>query len=716
MKFCINCMAKIRDTKDICPFCGQMQNEGVKSSFHLSPGITLNGGRYLVGKAIRWDSFSVTYIGRDLLDKKVVDIQEYVPETIVRRQVDNPAMKCISREVLGEYEKGLKNYVESANLMKEQAALLVNVATVYDCFYENGTGYIVGEHLNGQTIQELLDAGHIFPWDSAKQIIDAVLDGVIALNQVGVFHQDIYPGCILITAEGGIKVTSPGGYRYHLIGSKIQRSEVVRSGYSAQEQFQDRGKIGAYTDVYGVGALMYHMVTGRRPQPAAERIHEDKLQIPKEMQNQIPQNIQNALMNSLQLLPQNRTQTPQKFQKELSEKKVERIVVKAPQNADVRAAKKKTKWIALAAAAAVCVLGGVAAFTILGGRPAKDADGNYLVPNLVGISEEKAASKAKKSGMQIEVIDVLPSEVDSGEVIGQSPEAGEKPGKSEDGKKNVVQVTISGGDAEVTLPYLVGKSQSEAKESLKGRKLQDTFKGIYTTGEDSQTYPEGTVVAQLLDGKPFTETKVVPQKSQVEVQYSLGDYSIVPELAVPNFLVSGASGYNTMTVDEANAVLEALGELTFALNAEQEEYNYQYPAGTIISQDVEAGTVMKSRKQTGETEEIAVVVSKGPETVTVPDVAGMSRNEARAALEAEGLWLDVTENGQYSSSVSSGKAISTWPAAGESIEQGAAITLSYSIGPKPAPQPSYTPPSGGGTTPAPTPTPAPQPSGGDVGF
>ena len=66
MKLCINCMAKMRDEKEICPFCGCVQSEGVKSSYHLLPGKSkLQNGRYLVGKAVSWDQVHTTYIGWD---------------------------------------------------------------------------------------------------------------------------------------------------------------------------------------------------------------------------------------------------------------------------------------------------------------------------------------------------------------------------------------------------------------------------------------------------------------------------------------------------------------------------------------------------------------------------------------------------------------------------------------------------------------------------
>lgn len=676
MKFCINCMAKIRDTKDICPFCGQVQDEGVKSSFHLLPGFTLSNGRYLVGKAVRWDGFSITYMGRDLVGDNVVSIQEYMPEAIVRRQTGTAGLNCISKDVLEDYQRGLQCFIETADLMKEQSDLMVNTVRVLDSFYENGTGYVVLEYLNGQSVQKLLDNGHIFTWDSAKQVIDAVLEGVISLNQAGIYHQDIYPGCILLTADGQIKLSSPGGYRYLLIGKKIQRASVVRNGYSAEEQYRNKGEIGPYTDVYGAGAVMFHMLTGKKPLSAADRIQKDTLQIPKEIQGSIPQNIRNALSNSLQVLPQNRTETPRKFQRELSEKKVEKIVVKTNTGGS---SGKKTAAVIAAAVVGLCVLGAAAVgMLVKNGKAQKELTANQenLVPNLCGLTSEAAEDAAQKAGMQVEIVDKIPSAQPLDYVVSQTPEVNQA--VDED---NTIKLTVSGSNETVMLFNSRGKAEKEALETLKSRNLdfkkERDVQKIYTTGAESEQIEKGQVIAVLVDDEAMQEeNRVVEQKTHVILQVSLGDYeSEVPELTVPNL--------QGKTKEEAKEELNGLnsGGPVFELAEGEAQNSLEFPKGEIISQDIEEGEVLRACDENGVPKKIVVTLSLGPREVTIPDVKYLTEAEAIDKLEEEGLQVSVQKI--YSSAVSAGKVIGTSPQTEEVAHEGDEVILKVSIGPEP---------------------------------
>ena len=163
MKLCINCMAKMRDEKEICPFCGCVQSEGVKSSYHLLPGKSkLQNGRYLVGKAVSWDQVHITYIGWDFQRNCKVTIQEYMPTAMVTRQPGVPLITC-EQSVAGSFGEGISEFLNTAVLMKEQEIQLANLPKVIDVFAENGTGYYIEEYLQGQRLQELLEQEHIQP-------------------------------------------------------------------------------------------------------------------------------------------------------------------------------------------------------------------------------------------------------------------------------------------------------------------------------------------------------------------------------------------------------------------------------------------------------------------------------------------------------------------------------------------------------------------------
>lgn len=693
MKFCINCMAKIRDTKDTCPFCGQVQSEGVKSSFHLLPGFTLGNGKYLVGKAVTWDGFSVLYIGRDLISDSIVSIQEYMPESIVRRQAGSAGVKCVSENVIEDYQRGLQSFVETADLMKQQAELMVNIVRVLDCFYENGTGYVIAEYINSQSVQNLLENGHIFTWDSAKQVVDAVLEGVMSLHQAGIYHQDIHPGCILITADGQIKLASPGGYRYLLIGKKIQRAAVVRDGYSAEEQYRNKGEIGAYTDVYGVGAVMYHMISGKKPPSAASRLQEDSFQISKELKDSIPRDISNALLNSMQVLQENRTVTPRKFQKELSDKKVERTV---PRTNTGDTSSKKTIAVVAAAVIGLCILGTAMLGAVIKNKKIEKevTEGKEsLVPNLCGLSMNEAEELAEKEGFQVVEWDRIPSDQPMDYVVSQVPDVNRPIGED-----NTVELTLSGSDQTVMVPDLRGHTEEEASNELEKRKLVCNINRRFTTGGESEKIAEGAVIAVNINGNDIQEGKyIVEQRTPVGMEVSLGDYETkVLELTIPDL--------KGMTLEEARKELQKVAEetgqketvpiFTLAADAADKEYSSEVPEGGIISQNIKAGKKVRSCDQNGNPEKISVILSLGPRIVIIPDVKNRTESDAKDILERQGLQVSVRE--EYSSSISAGQVIGTAPEGGKEVREGDAITLRISKGvmpppvkiPEPAPDPT----------------------------
>ncbi|MEE0419097.1 MAG: PASTA domain-containing protein [Lachnospiraceae bacterium] len=704
MKFCINCMAKIRDTKDVCPFCNQQQNIGVKSSFHLSPGITLKEGRYLLGRALVWDDFSVTYAGRDMIEDQIVTIQEYVPEAIARREQNGIGLACISQDVLRDYRRGLKSFVETGMLLKAKTDSLTNIVRVFDCFYENGTGYLIMEHVNGQSVKELLSEEHIFSPEPAKQVICAVLEGVATLHQAGIWHQDIHPGSILLTADGWIKITIPGGYRYQVIGNKVQRTSVVRDGYSAQEQYRNRGEIGAYTDVYEVGAVLFHMITGNRPQSAADRVYKDQLAFSDKMRKELPPNFQNALWNSLQIIPEERTHTPLDFQRELRAKKVDKISGTFANKKTLK--KRRTLFVGVSAAVCVC-LGAAAVTGLLGPKKRTeyaDAAIDILIPNLCGMSVEEAKKTARKAGIKrdnVEEADMLPGDKGTeGTIIQQSPEVAQSLGGND-----TVKLTVSGGDERVWLPNMRGKTAEEAKKELKKRNLvfsEEEFEEIYTSDEDSRQVKKGSILAVLLEGEPLREEyREINQGTKVNLRVSLGDYEKeVKKLEVPNLVEEG-------TVYAAQERLERLGEesglgLTFSIVLDEEGAKDDpfFAYRSITAQDVEAGTMVRPCAKDGAVQQIKVTL--GPKKAKVPEVYGLSEKEARLNLEAAGLSINADIALDYSEEVDEGNAISTYPGAGELLDQGSEVTLSISKGSRPAPPQT--------STPTPIPAPVQQPA------
>lgn len=103
MKLCMGCMTNIEDNCTTCPHCGYDETTLRQESYYLDPG-TVVGGKYIVGRVIRYGGYTVTYLGMDAEHNRKVFVK-YLPSDF------QPAQKETSYDLLGDaleqFEQGL---------------------------------------------------------------------------------------------------------------------------------------------------------------------------------------------------------------------------------------------------------------------------------------------------------------------------------------------------------------------------------------------------------------------------------------------------------------------------------------------------------------------------------------------------------------------------------------------------------------------------------
>lgn len=144
--------------------------------------------------------------------------------------------------------------------------------------------------------------------------------------------------------------------------------------------------------------------------------------------------------------------------------------------------------------------------------------------------------------------------------------------------------------------------------------------------------------------------------------WALAHWFDVPTVRVPRVV--------GLTLSEAT---RALQDSRLTLSVADQRYSQRYPANVVISQEPAPGESVKAGQP------VRVVVSQGPEQVTVPAVTNMPQQTAQTLLQARGLKVQVVQ--EYSDSVAAGYVIDQSPAPGSSLGQGATVTLTVSQGP-----------------------------------
>ena len=215
-------------------------------------------------------------------------------------------------------------------------------------------------------------------------------------------------------------------------------------------------------------------------------------------------------------------------------------------------------------------------------------------------------------------------------------------------------VVLAGCSTSKKVPNVVGQPQTEASSAIIGAGL-----AVGTITQDySATVAAGFVISQT----PPAGTSV---KSGTAVDLVVSQGS--PPAVVPD--VAGLT-----QVAAAMAIVGAdlvVGTVTQA-------YSPTVASGLVISQTPVAGTSVVHRTS------VDLVLSRGPEpqTVTVPNVAGMTQGAAASAIAGVGLSVGTVTQA-YSATVAAGSIISQTPAAGTSVSPGAAVNLVVSQGPQP---------------------------------
>lgn len=307
-------MEQIEQSQKICPVCGYPRDIRGEAEFCLSPG-TVVGGHYQVGKVIGMGGFGITYLGWDQkLDRKVA-VKEYFPAEFATRGEKENKLTVYPGDTKRLYYRGLEAFIREA---KRLATLLgiPQVVQVYDCLLENETGYLVMEYLVGKTVKERLREEKKIPVSEAIQVAAEVLDALDQIHREGILHRDIAPDNIFLSEDGKTRLLDFGSAR-PMVPLDRSLSVMVKPGYAPEEQYQSHGEQGPWSDVYGVGATLYRMVTGERPKPAVDRLLGEDLLPPNKKGIRMGRKAERALIKALNVKAKDRYQTAKEFREAL---------------------------------------------------------------------------------------------------------------------------------------------------------------------------------------------------------------------------------------------------------------------------------------------------------------------------------------------------------------------------------------------------------------
>lgn len=516
---CMGCMKEIGNVQQ-CPFCG-FHNDTVAPAPYL-PLRTVIGGRYTVGKVISASGDGVTYIAWDNESRETVTVREFLPvENITRLQGQtevtvNEDSRLVFYDSVREFLTLNRKLAMSRNL----SALI----PVIDIIEENNTAYAVSEYLETITLRDFLlksRTGYL-GWDRVKTLMMPVLTTVASLHSMDIYHRGISPNTLVLGRDGKLRLTG-----FMISSARCLKTRVkpeMFPGYAAIEQYHDVNDTGAWTDVYGIAAVIYRALIGSTPAEASERITNDKLMIPPKFAEALPAYLVSALDHALTIEPGDRTATVDELREELSGSpstmasnaihEVREREVEAPTTTEDEVAERKRleklarqeqqkhEQIKMAIIAfAICLgigvlaLGGWLTYDHFKNNPKEPTTEGVApmieVPNFVGQSYSRISNdEVQKTRFKFTVDYQYSDSAEAGVIIGQNLEAGTQ---IEQGSE--LKLTVSKGIEYVTLIDVSGMDYNKAFNLLTEagfvcKKVEKNNDGSHTANEVITVTPE----------------------------------------------------------------------------------------------------------------------------------------------------------------------------------------------------------------------------------
>lgn len=257
------------------------------------------------------------------------------------------------------------------------------------------------------------------------------------------------------------------------------------------------------------------------------------------------------------------------------------------------------------------------------------------IPVLVGTQLTDAEQALDSADLTIRTVERYDDTVPAGHVITASPSSGGVVKKG-----TAVELVVSRGEQVFEVPDLTGLGVDEARDAVEAQNLVL----VEDDPEYSETVPKGQVISQS------QEADSLPEGGEVHVVVSQGRVPIA---------VSDQTGRGA---DAARSALEGAGFTVTTSSA----HSSSVPKGSVVSQSPASGTLHR-----GDT--VNLVISQGPEMVTVPDVFKKSEADARSTLEAAGLKVSVEHP---KGDPAFGLVYQQSATAGDQVAKGSTVTIS----------------------------------------
>lgn len=527
------------------------------------------GGRYEILTRIGGGGMALVYKAHDVLLNRKVAVK------VLRQQFVHDE----------EFIRRFRREAQSAAALSHP-----NVVSIYDVGQEEDTHYIVMEYIEGHNLNEIIQERAPLQPDEAVRIAMQIADALDHAHQNHIIHRDIKPHNILIGKNGRVKVTDFGIARAVTSSTITQTGSVIGSVHYFSPEHAKGVNTGEKSDLYSLGIVLYQMLTaklpflGESPISVALKHLQENFEDPRIVNPHIPQSVENVILKAMRKNPSERYASAHEMLADLD----------------------------------TCL------------RPDRLKEPKITFVHVNDMEETRVMPAIRGDIRELDTVErdrPIATAAASGDKAFKDEEAAAAKPKGWKKPLTVVGVTlvilglfICGfiwllgvlDVAEVDVPYVVGKTETEARQMIEaaGLKVEDPV-----VHEHNKEIPKDQVLSQS------KKNMRVKEGSLIQITVSDG-----PELEELGNYVGKAL---QTAIDELGALGIAEDQIII-----DPVFSEEAP-DTIIQQSPKPG-----EEYNPESVEFTFMVSKGRETVPMPNLIGKSLDEAKDLIKANELTLD----------------------------------------------------------------------------
>jgi eukaryotic-like serine/threonine-protein kinase len=529
-----------------------------------------------------------------------------------------------------------------------------NVVAVFDQGEDDGEVFLAMELVEGKTLRDVIHEEAPLTAREAIAILEPILLALQAAHGAGLIHRDVKPENVIVRRDGEVKVADFGLARAITNQTTTSQTGVLLGtvSYLSPEQVE-RGVADQRSDLYAAGLLLFEMLTGRKAvtgdtpiQIAYKHVH-GSIEAPSAVVPTVPAPLDDLVARATALEPDDRFASAADFLRAVHQLR-----------RDLSPAQLDRRGAAVGATALSPV---VATTPTLPTGPGHGRTAGFAAPS--GSSGHPGRGRREDT-------DGIPPRARQRTSLAALP-VHDEPHRSHTAALPLERrrrrrwpwwllaallvvagtagwwFTVGPGGMTV-VPAVVGQQVSAAESTLRQASLS-----MDPTDEFSETAAKGTVLR--IEPDPGAE---LSKDSIVRVVVSKGQ----ERYDVPRLVGTKADDLGT-----------ALSPLTLRVGERTSAWSEQVAQGEVISQNPKPGTSVKRGVA------VSVVVSKGRQPITVPDVVGGDAGEVTARITKAGL-KPVRGDDVNSDTVPAGTVVSQVPGKG-SLFRGDTVTIVVSKGP-----------------------------------